>query len=118
MGLHIGAGGSNVKLLYEDETYSVWDEKTSAYILLVIKPWHLNIGFYYDEWKQLRKVVADIELSQASGTDPAVLYVDSSATVFYFDAEYDIDDYELVKDVSDHYPVYGVFRTDLPDDDG
>jgi len=76
MGLHIGDGGSNVKLLYEDETYSVWDEKTSAYILLVIKPWHLSVGFYYGEWNQLRKIAADIELSETPRADPAVLYMD------------------------------------------
>ncbi len=50
-------------------------------------------------------------------TDATIEYMDSSAVVFYFDEEYGIDNYELVKDVSDHYPVYGVFRTDLADDD-
>lgn len=44
-------------------------------------------------------------------------YVDNSAAVFYFDNEYGIADHELITDVSDHYPVYSVFRTDLSDDD-
>ena len=43
-------------------------------------------------------------------------YVADSCTVFYFDAAYGIDQ-ELTEDVSDHYPVYAVYRTDLPDDD-
>lgn len=45
-------------------------------------------------------------------------YVADSAAVFYFDAEYSIGDYELVKDVSDHFPVFAIFRTDLVDDHG
>ncbi len=40
------------------------------------------------------------------------------AEVFYFDSVFGIMDQELVENVSDHFPVYGVFRTDLPDDDG
>ncbi|MFH1440849.1 MAG: endonuclease/exonuclease/phosphatase family protein [Candidatus Omnitrophota bacterium] len=37
--------------------------------------------------------------------------------VFRWDAEYGITDVSFVKKVSDHYPVYALFRTDLPDDD-
>ncbi len=44
-------------------------------------------------------------------------YVRDSATVFYFDKEYGIGDKELVWAISDHYPIYAEFRTDLPDDD-
>ena len=44
-------------------------------------------------------------------------YINGSATVFYFDTEYEISDEELVWDVSDHYPIYANFRTDLTDDD-
>ena len=44
-------------------------------------------------------------------------YINSSATVFYFDTEYEISDEEFVWDVSDHYPIYANFRTDLTDDD-
>ncbi len=43
-------------------------------------------------------------------------YVDNSAAVFYFDQEYNIDG-RLAEDVSDHFPVYTIFRTYLPDDD-
>ena len=45
-------------------------------------------------------------------------YIDDSAAAFYFDDQYGIDDNpDLVHAVSDHYPVYAVFNTDLPDDD-
>jgi deoxyribonuclease-1-like protein len=44
-------------------------------------------------------------------------YVQGSARVFHFDEEYGIEDPELVWAVSDHYPVYAEFRTDLVDDD-
>lgn len=43
-------------------------------------------------------------------------YVDGSCTAFYFDAEYGLSG-EIVTDVSDHYPLYAVFRVDLADDD-
>ena len=44
-------------------------------------------------------------------------YIDNSAEVFYFDKKYGIDDETFVWTVSDHYPVYADFRTDLSDDD-
>jgi deoxyribonuclease-1-like protein len=43
-------------------------------------------------------------------------YVVGSCTVFYFDAAYGLGQ-ELTEEVSDHFPVYAVYRTDLPDDD-
>jgi endonuclease/exonuclease/phosphatase family metal-dependent hydrolase len=43
-------------------------------------------------------------------------YVMDSCEVFYFDAVYGVGQ-ELTEDVSDHYPVYAVFRTDVADDD-
>jgi endonuclease/exonuclease/phosphatase family metal-dependent hydrolase len=43
-------------------------------------------------------------------------YVTGSCQVFYFDAVYGLSQ-ELTEDVSDHYPVYAVYRTDLVDDD-
>jgi endonuclease/exonuclease/phosphatase family metal-dependent hydrolase len=44
-------------------------------------------------------------------------YVEDSASVFEFDIEYDIFNQTLVWEVSDHYPVYAEFKTDLVDDD-
>jgi endonuclease/exonuclease/phosphatase family metal-dependent hydrolase len=44
-------------------------------------------------------------------------YVENSAAVFYFDIEYGIGDEAFVWEVSDHYPIYACFKTDLTDDD-
>ncbi len=44
-------------------------------------------------------------------------YVEDSASVFKFDIEYDIMNQTLVWEVSDHYPIYVEFKTDLIDDD-
>ncbi|KKN26219.1 hypothetical protein LCGC14_0876820 [marine sediment metagenome] len=41
-----------------------------------------------------------------------------SAQVFRFDSVFGIVDQELTEDVSDHFPVYATFQTDLVDDDG
>ena len=43
-------------------------------------------------------------------------YVMDSCEVFYFDAVYGLGQ-ELTEDVSDHYPVYAMYRIDLVDDD-
>lgn len=43
-------------------------------------------------------------------------YVMGSCTVYYFDAALGLSQ-ELTEDVSDHYPVYAVYRTGHPDDD-
>lgn len=51
-----------------------------------------------------RKTTADIEYTGRAG-------------VFRWDNEYGVTDTNFVKSVSDHYPVYAVFRTNLPDDD-
>ena len=48
----------------------------------------------------------------------ATIHEFDRANVFYFDSVFGILDQELIENVSDHFPVYGVFRTDLPDDDG
>jgi len=44
-------------------------------------------------------------------------YVEDSASVFKFDTKYDIINQTLVWEVSDHYPIYAEFKTDLVDDD-
>ena len=44
-------------------------------------------------------------------------YMSNSAAVFYFDKEYALNEEKLVLEVSDHYPIYAKFRTDLIDDD-
>jgi deoxyribonuclease-1-like protein len=44
-------------------------------------------------------------------------YVARSASVFYFDKTYGIDNVTLVTEVSDHYPVFAEFTTNIVDDD-
>jgi endonuclease/exonuclease/phosphatase family metal-dependent hydrolase len=44
-------------------------------------------------------------------------YIEESSAVFYFDTEYEINNATLVESVSDHYPIYAEFKTDLTDDD-
>lgn len=44
-------------------------------------------------------------------------YIENSASVFYFDEEYGINDETFVWEVSDHYPIYANFKTNLIDDD-
>ncbi|MBI3412855.1 MAG: endonuclease/exonuclease/phosphatase family protein [Candidatus Aenigmarchaeota archaeon] len=44
-------------------------------------------------------------------------YVNNSASVFYFDSVYGINNQTFVQEVSDHYPVYAEFYTGLKDDD-
>ncbi|MDH5795281.1 MAG: endonuclease/exonuclease/phosphatase family protein [Candidatus Bathyarchaeota archaeon] len=44
-------------------------------------------------------------------------YIAGTAGVFCFDQEYGIDNVTLVRAVSDHYPVFAEYRTDLADDD-
>ncbi len=61
------------------------------------------------DWTYDRMVMMDDTLNYE--------YVENSAEVFYFDEEYGIDDRELIEDISDHYPIYADFKTDLPDDD-
>ncbi len=51
-----------------------------------------------------RKTTSDREYAGTSG-------------VFRWVNEYGVTDTNFIKSVSDHYPVYAVFRTDLPDDD-
>jgi deoxyribonuclease-1-like protein len=51
-------------------------------------------------------------------TDATVGHEYDRGDVFYFDSVLGIVDQKLIQDVSDHFPVYAVFRTDLVDDDG
>jgi len=44
-------------------------------------------------------------------------YFEGTASVFYFDQEYGIDNATLVGEISDHYPVFAEYETNLVDDD-
>lgn len=49
--------------------------------------------------------------------DTAGYEYNGTSGVFRWDTEYGVTDSGFVKKVSDHYPVYAEFRTNLPDDD-
>jgi len=61
------------------------------------------------DWTYDRMVMMDSTLNHE--------YIENSASVFYFDEEHGIDDEVFIWEVSDHYPIYANFKTDLIDDD-
>jgi len=91
-------------------------------------------GSYFDEdnlaaifplWIQLIGNDEDTTVAASDNTYDRMMTRDTTANVEYtgesgvfrWDAEYGITDSNFIKKVSDHYPVYAEFRTDLPDDD-
>ncbi len=83
--------------------------------LAVILPlWIQLIGNDEDTTVAVSDNTYDRMMTRDTTTD--VEYTGTSG-VFRWDAEYGIADVSFIKKVSDHYPVYAEFRTDLPDDD-
>jgi len=91
-------------------------------------------GSYFDEdnlvvtfplWIQLIGNDEDTTVAVSDNTYDRMMTRDTTANmeytgksgVFRWDAEYGVTDTDFIKRVSDHYPVYAEFRTDLPDDD-
>jgi endonuclease/exonuclease/phosphatase family metal-dependent hydrolase len=91
-------------------------------------------GSYFDEdnlavtfplWIQLIGNDEDTTVAISDNTYDRMMTRDTTANVEYtgksgvfrWDAEYGVTDNSFIKKVSDHYPVYAEFRTDLPDDD-
>jgi endonuclease/exonuclease/phosphatase family metal-dependent hydrolase len=91
-------------------------------------------GSYFDEdnlvvtfplWIQLIGNDEDTTVAISDNTYDRMMTRDTTANVEYtgksgvfrWDAEYGVTDNSFVKKVSDHYPIYAEFRTDLPDDD-
>jgi len=91
-------------------------------------------GSYFDEnklaaifplWIQLIGNDEDTTVAVSDNTYDRMMTRDTTANVEYtgksgvfrWDAEYGVTDTDFIKRVSDHYPVYAEFRTDLPDDD-
>ncbi|MBA7503859.1 Deoxyribonuclease [subsurface metagenome] len=91
-------------------------------------------GSYFDEdnlvvifplWIQLIGNDEDTTVAISDNTYDRMMTRDTTANVEYtgksgvfrWDAEYGVTDFSFIKKVSDHYPVYAEFRTDLPDDD-
>ena len=76
-------------------------------------------------WIQLIGNEQDTTVAASDNTYDRMMTHDTTANVEYtgtsgvfrWDAEYGVTDSNFVKKVSDHYPIYAEFRTDLPDDD-
>ena len=84
-----------------------------------------NLTSTFPSWVQLINNSLDTTVASSSNTYDRMItrpatssreYV-GRAGVFRWDTEFGITDMNFVKKVSDHYPVYAVFRTDLADDD-
>jgi endonuclease/exonuclease/phosphatase family metal-dependent hydrolase len=91
-------------------------------------------GSYFNEdnlvvilplWIQLIGNDENTTVAVSDNTYDRMMTRDTTANVEYtgnsgafrWDTEYGITDHDFVKKVSDHYPVYAEFRTDLLDDD-
>jgi len=91
-------------------------------------------GSYFNEddlttilplWIQLIGNDEDTTVAASDNTYDRMMTRDTTASVEYtgksgvfrWDVEYGVTDTDFIKRVSDHYPVYAEFRTDLPDDD-
>ena len=91
-------------------------------------------GSYFNEqelttilplWVQLIGNDKDTTVAVSDNTYDRMMARDTTANaeyigtsgVFRWDTEYGVIDADFIKKVSDHYPVYAEFRTDLPDDD-
>lgn len=84
-----------------------------------------NLVAAFPLWIQLIGNNEDTTVASSSNTYDRMMTRDTTANmeytgragVFRWDAEYGITDTNFIKSVSDHYPIYAVFRTDLLDDD-
>ncbi len=84
-----------------------------------------NLVVIFPLWIQLIGNGEDTTVAVSDNTYDRMMTRDTTANVEYtgasdvfrWDNEYGITDASFVKKVSDHYPVYAEFRTDLPDDD-
>lgn len=84
-----------------------------------------NLVVIFPLWIQLIGNEEDTTVAVSNNTYDRMMTRDTTANVEYtgksgvfrWDAEYGVTDFSFIKKVSDHYPVYAEFRTDLPDDD-
>ena len=95
-----------------DCSYFEEDDSTHA---LRDPAFHWAIG---NEWDTM--ITSDCTYDRIvlrQGATAGAEYIPGSARVFYFDQELGITDPDLVRSVSDHYPVFAEFVTVRPDDD-
>jgi len=84
-----------------------------------------NLVVIFPLWTQLIGNGEDTTVAVSDNTYDRMMTRDTTANVEYtgasgvfrWDKEYGITDASFVRKVSDHYPIYAEFRTDLPDDD-
>ena len=84
-----------------------------------------NLGAVFPTWIQLIGNDENTTVAVSDNTYDRMMTRDTTANVEYtgasevfrWDTEYGITDIDFIKKVSDHYPVYAEFRTDLADDD-
>jgi len=84
-----------------------------------------NLITIFPSWVQLIGNNEDTTVAVGNNTYDRMMTRNTTANVEYtgksgvfrWDTEYGVTDPSFVKKVSDHYPIYAVFRTDLPDDD-
>jgi endonuclease/exonuclease/phosphatase family metal-dependent hydrolase len=84
-----------------------------------------NLTTMFPLWIQLIGNNEDTTVASSNNTYDRMMTRNTTANaeytgtsgVFRWDSEYGITDHDFVKKVSDHYPIYAEFRTDLPDDD-
>lgn len=84
-----------------------------------------NLVVIFPLWIQLISNDEDTTVAISDNTYDRMMTRDTTASVEYtgksgvfrWDVEYGVTDTSFIKKVSDHYPVYAEFRTDLPDDD-
>lgn len=84
-----------------------------------------KLAVIFPEWIQIIGNTIDTTVGTADNTYDRMMTRDATAKVEYtgksgafrWNAGYGVTDSAFIKKVSDHYPVYAEFRTNLPDDD-
>ena len=84
-----------------------------------------NLAVIFPSWIQLIGNNEDTTVAVSNNTYDRMMTRNTTANVEYtgtsgvfrWDSEYNVTDSSFIKNVSDHYPIYAEFRTDLPDDD-
>jgi endonuclease/exonuclease/phosphatase family metal-dependent hydrolase len=84
-----------------------------------------NLAVILPLWIQLIGNDKDTTVAVSDNTYDRMMTRDTTSNVEYtgtsgvfkWDTEYGVTDTTFIKKVSDHYPIYAEFRTDLPDDD-
>jgi deoxyribonuclease-1-like protein len=88
----------------EDDTANLFKASEYKWLILNDMDTMVKTDYTYD-----RIVVLDATFNHE--------YDSGTAQVFYFDQVYGLNNQTFVSEVSDHYPVFAQYRTNLVDDD-